>query len=556
MKKGLSMSKLSLLLFMFLAVSTTLEAQSERTLKTVFGTITFENKPLSNVNIQVKFTQRGTKTNEDGSYAIEASEGEVLEFSYVGFEPVSIVIEDVTTQLDIRMRIQENKLDEAVVMAVKKSSSTLQPELRELDLSIGTYRLEELGSVQYLDKARVSMNTLSLASLLRPYLFGKEGRIIYELDGIPFIYPPIMALGVIEEIYIVSDASMARYGYYGKGNIIIIRTIDSIRKEQMAANQLTDLKSNIFYANNAVDYRDNWSQHASFFNALNSIRNAEEAYVNYTAQNGKPFHFHLEAANFFYKNYPEEAYAKRILLDLKDQHTGHPEILKAIAYYLERQGELNESLAIYTSLLQLRPNYAQSYRDLANAYREDEQFTRAWRTYMYGMLKAKLSLNSGVGDLVYNEMEWLFFRKSKETDIKETFQPRQSMLTPFENDIRMVFEWNTSEAEFELEFVNPSSRSYSFVHTMEANDALITEEKLQGYSSKEFLQEQLLDGEWTVYITYFGNKKQSPTYLKMTTYFNWGKENERKEIEIFQLQKTNVKMQISAMNQQQLANQH
>jgi hypothetical protein len=292
--------------------------------------------------------------------------------------------------------------------------------------------------------------------------------------------------------------------------------------------------------------------HSSFFNALSTLENSEEMYGQYTAQTNKSFDFHLDASNFFYKEFPETEYAKKILLQLASSYPEHPEVLKATAYYLERQGDYKESREVYTSLVQLRPNYAQSYRDLANAYREEGEYTRAWRTYMYSMLKEKVNTESGVGALVYNEMEWLFFQKGEETDIKERFLPRESMMTPFENDVRLVFEWNTWEAEFELEFVNPEGRSYSFNHTLQDNKELIDDEKLIGYSSKEFLQEQIMEGEWAVYISYLGNKKQSPTFLKMTKYFNWGKTNERKVVEVFRLEGTLPKVKLTSMDRNQL----
>jgi len=553
MKLKITPLRIGGILLLILLFTTSIEAQNERTLKEVFGTVTHKNFPLEDVNIQVKYTQRGTKTDSKGKYTMNVSQGEELEFTYVGFETVSIVIEDVTDRLDIAMFEMENVLDEAVVTAVSKSSKLLPPEERELKLSIGTFRLEELGSVDYLDKSKVPINALTLGHGLAPYFFGSGGRIIWELDGIPFIYEPAIAPGVIEEIYIVRDAPMARYGYFGRGNIVIVRTFDALRREAMAARKVTDLRSNKFYENNSVDYRDNWSTHSSFFNALKSTGTVDLMYAQYTEQKDKSFDFHLDAANFFYQEFPETTYAKMILTALAKRHAEHPEILKAIAYYLERQSDQKEAREVYATLAQLRPNYAQSYRDLANAYREEGAYTRAWRTYMYSMLREKLTLDSGVGDLVYNEMEWLYYRKSEETDIKERFLPRESMMTPFENDVRLVFEWNTSEAEFELEFVNPESRSYSFTHTLQENKALITEEKLLGYSSKEFLQEQILEGDWAVYISYFGNKKKSPTILKMTKYYNWGKTNEHRVVEVFRLEGTLPKVKLTSMNRRQLS---
>ena len=112
------------------------------------------------------------------------------------------------------------------------------------------------------------------------------------------------------------------------------------------------------------------------------------------------------------------------------------------------------------------------------------------------------------GGIIYNDMEWLYFNRFNQTNIKQKFEPIHKNIDEFSNDVRLVFEWNTSEAEFELEFVNPDKRAYVFDHSLEANNDLIIEEKKLGYSSKLFFLEDIGDGEWLVNLTYKGNKKQ------------------------------------------------
>jgi uncharacterized protein YfaP (DUF2135 family) len=107
-----------------------------------------------------------------------------------------------------------------------------------------------------------------------------------------------------------------------------------------------------------------------------------------------------------------------------------------------------------------------------------------------------------------------------------------------------VVEWNSSEAEFDLEFVNPELRSYVFEHTLSGNQDLITDEKQKGYSSKEFFIDDLKDGEWLVNITYKGNKKPEPTYFKITKFYNWGKETETKEVAVYKFQNERDKIQL------------
>ena len=130
--------------------------------------------------------------------------------------------------------------------------------------------------------------------------------------------------------------------------------------------------------------------------------------------------------------------------------------------------------------------------------------------------------------------------------------PKSENLFDFRNDVRIIVEWNSSEAEFDLEFVNPELRSYVFEHTLSGNQDLITTEKQNGFSSKEFFIDDLKDGEWLVNITYKGNKKPEPTYFKITKIYNWGKATQSKEIAVYKFQNEREKIQLMQFNKELL----
>jgi len=197
-------------------------------------------------------------------------------------------------------------------------------------------------------------------------------------------------------------------------------------------------------------------------------------------------------------------------------------------------------------------SFLKSNRDLANAYVENDQYKKAWRIYMSYLMQGNDVSGEGIGQILYNEMEFLYYNRRNQTNIKETFIPKSDNLFDFRNDVRLVFEWNTCEAEFDLEFVNQEKRAYLFEHSLAANQDLITDEKLKGYSSKEFFIDDIGIGEWLVNITYKGNKKPEPTYFKVTQYFNWGKANQTKEIIVYKFQNERNKMQLLRLNKQLL----
>ncbi len=78
------------------AASTTETISNERTIK---GVVSNENGPLEGVNVIQKGTKIGTVTNEKGEFTFpnKLKTGDVLVFSYLGYENQYVEIKDNTT---------------------------------------------------------------------------------------------------------------------------------------------------------------------------------------------------------------------------------------------------------------------------------------------------------------------------------------------------------------------------------------------------------------------------------------------------------------------------
>lgn len=96
--------------------------------KTLSGTVTdaTDGSPLPGVNVLVQGTTNGTQTDFDGNYTINAEEGGVLVFSYLGMSTQSITIGSSNT-IDVSMVEDASQLDEVVVTAlgVKRQKKSL-----------------------------------------------------------------------------------------------------------------------------------------------------------------------------------------------------------------------------------------------------------------------------------------------------------------------------------------------------------------------------------------------------------------------------------------------
>ncbi|SFU71334.1 conserved hypothetical protein [Pustulibacterium marinum] len=82
--------------------------------KKVVGVVRDENgEPLPGVNVIIKGTSTGTQTDFDGKYAIDVTQGETLEFSFLGFESVETPI--YASMINANLQMSAEQLDEVVV---------------------------------------------------------------------------------------------------------------------------------------------------------------------------------------------------------------------------------------------------------------------------------------------------------------------------------------------------------------------------------------------------------------------------------------------------------
>jgi Ca-activated chloride channel family protein len=86
------------LIVLMMFINTSLQAQ----LKTITGVVSDETGPLPGVSVVLNHTNIGTETDFDGQYSIEAEKGQLLIFSYVGYEDKKVKVGEESV-IDIEM---------------------------------------------------------------------------------------------------------------------------------------------------------------------------------------------------------------------------------------------------------------------------------------------------------------------------------------------------------------------------------------------------------------------------------------------------------------------
>lgn len=239
-----------ILLFCFVLLSIA-EAQAQQ--RTVTGKVVDgeQGSSLPGVSVLVKGTSRGTVTDADGNYSIEASDDETLVYSFIGFESEERMVGSQSS-IDISMRAAVSQLDEVVVIGYGER------ERKDVTGAISTVNSEEIVKSTAMTPelamqgrlAGVFVSTPSGSPFARPTVrirgvstFG-YAEPLYVIDGVPVIEggassgfagdqdirSPINIMTTInpndiESISVLKDASAAAiYGVRASNGVILITT--------------------------------------------------------------------------------------------------------------------------------------------------------------------------------------------------------------------------------------------------------------------------------------------------------------------------------------------
>lgn len=219
--------------------------------RTISGTVADEDgEGLPGVSILVKGTQRGTTTNQGGSYTLTIPDGnQTLVFSFVGYEPQEVTAGN-QTKIDISLVVDTKALNEVVVVGY---GTVKKRDLTGSVASIGTAELkaQPINSFNQALQGRVAGVQVTQASnapgggitvrVRGGNSLSANNDPLYVIDGFPItnpapasgagnstLYPnPLASINPndIESIEVLKDASAtAIYGSRGANGVVLVTT--------------------------------------------------------------------------------------------------------------------------------------------------------------------------------------------------------------------------------------------------------------------------------------------------------------------------------------------
>lgn len=198
------------------------------------GVVSDEEGPLAGVSIYLKGkTSVGTATNIDGIFSIKASKGDVIVFTFLGFNTVEYLVDKEEKNIQVLMTSSSSTLEEVVVTA------------------LGTQRkISVVGAVTAVDVAELQTPATSLSNMLGGRVpgmitmqssgepgkniaefwirgigtFGASSSALVLIDGLEGSLSSIDPADV-ESFSVLKDASAtAVYGVRGANGVVLVTT--------------------------------------------------------------------------------------------------------------------------------------------------------------------------------------------------------------------------------------------------------------------------------------------------------------------------------------------
>ena len=348
-------SKLTILMFLLMGIQLFAQDQYK-----ISGTVNDQNgTPLPGVNVLVLNTTTGVQTDFDGNYTISVANGEILQFTYIGFKSQTAIVDGQTT-LSITLEEDVSQLDEVVVVAYGEQK---QKNVTSALTKVGGDELENFAV------ARVESALQGKVAGLRIQTVASEaggdpkitlrGPGSISGDSSPLIVVDGIVLGTdadilgsidnnnIESISVLKDASsVAIYGSRGANGVILI-TLKSgaVGKTTFRFNTFTGIKytrKNDNFNTTIAQERTRLNAFQGDVDAITNVENFERVSNDYDNAYAEleAFDFLVSLGEEGERNWQDEIFPGGTITSHSFSATGGTDLTKysASLAYLEDEG--------------------------------------------------------------------------------------------------------------------------------------------------------------------------------------------------------------------------
>jgi len=525
---------------------------------TVSGTITDDGGLLlPGATVRIKGTVTGVTTDFDGNYSINATNGETLVVSYVGFTSEEVQVSSAMVNVELK---QGEALETVMVVendGTLKSvtvSSVIETVTAEDMLQVPVNSLDQVlqGAAAGVNVSTGSEQPGQSDTIMIRGRSSLQGDIepLFIVDGVPVHQESFRQLAQedIQDMSVLKNtAATAIYGSRAAGGVIVITTKNGVteHKEAIAAfNEKISEKITMKPWNADMPYIKVLEKEVSVPMAYQKYLEIRETYANTPT-------FYLDVADFFHDKKATDI-AITVLTNLMEVELHNHELLKAMAYKSEYFQRYDMAVVAYEKVLELRPEEPQSYRDLALAYEQAGRFQESYdllfKIYDGQLLEKDMNGRyEGIEQIVFVELTRLVTKYDKKLTISEE---ERSLFTTIPVDVRIVIDWNHNDTDIDLWVFDPNGEKAFYGNKKTQIGGKMSNDFTLGYGPEEFMLKNAINGEYKVMVNHFSDNVQKisgPAILKVTLYTHYGTEKEQKQVSIVRLKDKGGELEVGSL---------
>jgi TonB-linked SusC/RagA family outer membrane protein len=201
--------------------------------KTITGTVSDADGPLPGAAVVVQGTSTGVTTDFDGNYSIEANEGDVLEFSFIGMTTSTATVGSDSV-INITLAGGDNTLEEVVVTGYAVQTRG------DITGSVASVDMDEALKVPTVNAAEALQGRVTGVQVLSNGSPGTAPNVnirgigstngtgpLYIIDGVQTTDPNVLTSinpADIDQMNVLKDGAAAIYGSRASNGVIIVTT--------------------------------------------------------------------------------------------------------------------------------------------------------------------------------------------------------------------------------------------------------------------------------------------------------------------------------------------
>jgi TonB-dependent SusC/RagA subfamily outer membrane receptor len=538
------------------------------------GTVYIDNKPAPEAKVAVKGISDSFLTDAGGGFSIKAKVGDTLLVTSVKSRTMKMLPIEKMSHTSVFLQGNLLELDE-VVLVEKRQEEALEMvntgfaayDKNRLGYGVVTVSSDEISAIETNagDALRNKVPGVNIdnkgytgteGGLAKTRIRGNSSLFMNEdalvvIDGVPtgkgtgvpnvgFETSGASVGNVnhidpnnIDKITVLKGlAATNQWGSAGANGVILITTKTAQGevngKKSTKIIDRARLKDNI-YEGSEFEMSGNES---AILKALTATKTLEEAYDTYlTLRNVNLTDptFYLDA--FFYFKTKDKRCASRIVSNLWEIEPKNVQFLRMVAMALATLGHHEIVKKMNEELISISPNDVNAHLNAAIALKDMGKAQEALDELMVmttGGPNASLN-TSGIMKTLDREIKNVL-SQNKGSLKTAHIDPKYSNTPKYK--VRLVFEWNHPGAEFELQFVNPQNRFFSWTHTTAELGKRIQNEIQHNYRIEEFELFGDVQGKWVFNAELLEDlplQSQVPFLLKCTVYTNFGYPEQQKE---------------------------